>query len=128
MSKCLNPECLTENYPNDDTCKKCGSKLLLKNRYRAVRIIGEGGFGRTFYGIDESEGGNSRCVIKQFLPQAQGTSNKKKAKTLFAQEAKQLEKLGTHSQIPKFLDYFSQDNHQYLFLSALQCQFCWPNL
>ncbi|MGY6530143.1 MAG: tetratricopeptide repeat protein [Cyanobacterium sp.] len=114
MSKCLNPDCLTENYPRDDTCKKCGSKLLLKNRYRAIRVIGEGGFGRTFYGIDENERANSRCVIKQFLPQAQGTSNKKKAKALFAQEARQLEKLGTHAQIPKFIDYFSQNNHQYL--------------
>ncbi|WP_069790772.1 tetratricopeptide repeat protein [Cyanobacterium sp. IPPAS B-1200] len=114
MSKCFNPDCLTENYPKDDTCKNCGSKLLLKNRYRAVRIIGEGGFGRTFYGIDDQKTAGSRCIIKQFLPQAQGTSNKKKAKTLFAQEARQLEKLGTHPQIPKFFDYFTQDGRQYL--------------
>lgn len=114
MSKCFNPNCLTENYPKNDTCQNCGSNLLLKNRYRAIRIIGEGGFGRTFYGIDEYQGIHSPCVIKQFLPQAQGTSNRKKAKILFAQEAKQLEKLGTHGQIPKFFDYFTQDNHQYL--------------
>ena len=114
MSKCFNPDCLTENYPQDDTCKNCGAKLLLKNRYRAIRVIGEGGFGRTFYGVDEHKSLESRCVIKQFLPQAQGTRNKKKAKALFAQEAKQLEKLGTHPQIPKFFDYFTQNDHQYL--------------
>ncbi|MBE9223619.1 tetratricopeptide repeat protein [Cyanobacterium stanieri LEGE 03274] len=114
MSKCFNPDCLIDNYPQDDTCKNCGSKLLIKNRYRAIRIIGEGGFGRTFYGIDESQAVNSQCVIKQSLPQAQGTTNRKKAKALFTQEAKQLEKLGANEQIPKFFDYFSQDNRQYL--------------
>ena len=51
-------------------------------------------------------------MIKQFLPQAQGTSNIEKAGELFAQEAERLDELGKHPQIPELLAYFIQDNRQ----------------
>jgi len=42
------------------------------------------------------------CVIKQFLPQAQGTNNIEKAAELFKLEAAQLDELGRkHPQIPE---------------------------
>ncbi|MFZ1026488.1 MAG: 4-Cys prefix domain-containing protein, partial [Limnoraphis robusta] len=53
MSQCLNPDCLFNNPPNTLFCQRCGVKLLLAERYRAVEIIGQGGFGRTFKAIDE---------------------------------------------------------------------------
>ncbi|UZQ56021.1 hypothetical protein OOK60_08165 [Trichothermofontia sichuanensis B231] len=34
-------------------CQTGGSKLLLRDRYQAVRQLGEGGSGRTFLAIDE---------------------------------------------------------------------------
>ncbi|WP_373478455.1 protein kinase [Geminocystis sp.] len=114
MTKCLNPKCLHENKLGDKICQKCGNKLLLKERYRAIKIIGQGGFGRTFLAIDEDKPSKSYCVIKQFLPQAQGIDNLKKAAELFAQEAHRLDELGKHSQIPELLAYFTQDNRQYL--------------
>jgi len=87
---------------------------MLKERYRAIKQIGEGGFGRTFLAIDEDKL-NQICVIKQFLPQAQGTNNIEKASELFKLEAVQLAELGhTHPQIPELLAYFTQDNKQYL--------------
>lgn len=126
MSKCLNPDCLTQNsFTTLKFCQKCGSKLLLKERYRAIKIIGEGGFGRTFLAIDEDKPSKPDCVIKQFLPQAQGTSSLEKASELFAQEAERLDELGKHPQIPELLAYFTQDNRQYLiqeFIEGLNLQ------
>ncbi len=114
MSQCLNPECLTINPDNFQFCQKCGDKLLLVERYWAKSILGQGGFGRTFLAVDEFKPSKPFCVIKQFLPQAQGTETVAKAAELFAQEAERLELLGKHSQIPELFAYFSVDNRQYL--------------
>jgi len=116
ISYCLNPNCSSPaiNRPDTKFCATCGFKLVLKERYRAIKQIGEGGFGRTFLAIDEDKL-NQICVIKQFLPQAQGTNNIEKASELFKLEAVQLAELGhTHPQIPELLAYFTQDNKQYL--------------
>jgi formylglycine-generating enzyme required for sulfatase activity len=88
--------------------------LLLANRYRAVRIIGKGGFGRTFLAIDEFKPSKPACVIKQFLPRADDEYGLQKATELFAQEAVRLDDLGKHGQIPELLAYFTQEERQYL--------------
>src|SRR5918997_409224 len=112
---CLNPDCKhPENRSDALACQSCGSKLLLQERYRAIRPIGQGGFGRTFLAVDESQQSQARCVIKQFFPQHQGTNSVQKATELFRQEATRLEVLGKHRQIPELLAYFDQDDHQYL--------------
>ncbi|WP_414569669.1 protein kinase domain-containing protein [Nostoc sp. CCY 9925] len=115
MSYCLNPRCpKPENSGNVKFCLTCGSKLLLKERYRAIKPIGQGGFGRTFLAVDEDKPSKPRCVIKQFYPQAQGTNTVQKAVELFNQEAVQLDELGNHPQIPELLAYFTQEDRQYL--------------
>jgi serine/threonine protein kinase len=121
MSKCLNPDCLQTNSKTT-FCQKCGSKLLLTDRYRALEILGQGGFGRTFLAVDEHKPSQPYCVIKQFLPQAQGTNNQEKAGELFKQEAIQLEHLGKHQQIPELFAYFIQDNRQYLVQEYIEGQ------
>lgn len=114
MRQCLNPDCLRPNPDDSQFCQQCGSKLLLVERYWAKSILGEGGFGRTFLAVDELRPSKPPCVIKQFLPQAQGTASVQKASDLFAQEAQRLEELGKHSQIPDLLAYFTHENRQYL--------------
>lgn len=115
MRHCLNPGCLHPSNPeNHQFCIKCGQKLLLRERYWAQRILGQGGFGRTFLAVDEDKPSKPFCVIKQLLPQAQGTDNLDKAAELFAQEAEQLEQLGHHDQIPELLAYFTDNDQQYL--------------
>jgi serine/threonine protein kinase len=115
MSYCLNPRCPKPQNTNDERfCLSCGSKLLLKDRYRAIRPIGQGGFGRTFLAVDEDKPSKPHCVIKQFYPQAQGTSTVQKAVELFNQEAMRLDELGEHPQIPDLLAYFTQEDRQYL--------------
>ncbi|MBC1222855.1 serine/threonine protein kinase [Nostoc sp. UCD121] len=115
MSYCLNPHCPKPENPTDvKFCRTCGSKLLLKERYRAIKPIGQGGFGRTFLAVDEDKPSKPRCVIKQFYPQSQGTNTLAKAVELFNQEAVQLDELGKHPQIPELLAYFTQEDRQYL--------------
>ncbi|MEK9514371.1 SUMF1/EgtB/PvdO family nonheme iron enzyme [Limnospira fusiformis PMC 851.14] len=114
MSQCLNPDCLHINPEGCNFCQKCGSKLRLVERYYAKSILGQGGFGRTFLAVDDFKPSKPPCVIKQFLPQAQGTATLEKAAQLFDQEAQRLEILGKHSQIPELLAYFTADNRQYL--------------
>ncbi|EAW37146.1 serine/threonine-protein kinase [Lyngbya sp. PCC 8106] len=120
MSQCLNPDCLLNNLPNTLFCQRCGVKLLLAERYRALEIIGQGGFGRTFKAIDEFKPSKPFCVIKQFFPQAQGTETVEKAKQLFEQEAVRLDELGKHPQIPELYAYFTQENRQYLVQEYIQ--------
>ena len=113
MSYCLNPHCSQpENTDDVKFCQICDTKLLLKERYRAIKPIGQGGFGRTFLAVDEDKPSKPPCVIKQFLPQ--GTNTVQKAVDLFNQEAIQLDELGQHSQIPALLAYCNQDDRQYL--------------
>ncbi|MEM7555438.1 MAG: serine/threonine-protein kinase [Cyanobacteria bacterium P01_A01_bin.84] len=115
MSYCLNPGCLQpQNTYNEKFCVSCGNRLLLKERYRAIKPIGHGGFGRTFLAVDEDKPSQPQCVIKQLHPQAQGTSTLEKAVQLFTQEAMRLDELGKHPQIPELLAYFIQDDRHYL--------------
>ncbi|MEH1820406.1 MAG: tetratricopeptide repeat protein [Nostoc sp.] len=115
MICCLNPDC--HNPPNSDRtmfCSNCGTGIVvLRNRYRPIKSLGGGGFGKTYLAEDIDKL-NEYCVIKQFAPQVQGTAALNKATELFEQEAKQLQQLGNHRQIPTLLAYFNQDNRLYL--------------
>ncbi len=114
ISYCFNRDCQQpKNSDNSNRCISCGSSLLLKNRYRAVKLIGYGGFGRTFQGIDESQVSKPYCAIKQFWLQS-GNPSREKAAELFSQEAQRLEVLGTHPNIPALQDYFVEAKDQYL--------------
>ncbi|NES24963.1 MAG: serine/threonine protein kinase, partial [Symploca sp. SIO3E6] len=115
MSYCLNPNCRKPQNPQGCRfCQSCGSKLLLRERYRALRVIGQGGFGKTFLAEDEDKPSKPKCVIKQFLPQVQGSNSIQLAARLFEQEAVRLDDLGKHSQIPELLAHFEQNGQLYL--------------
>lgn len=115
MSFCLNPDCQQpRNSSEAKFCQSCGSVLLLGDRYRALKPLGSGGFGRTFLAVDEYKPSKPRCVIKQFRREEQGTRNLQKAVALFVREAQRLEELGKHPQIPDLLAHFEQDDRQYL--------------
>lgn len=132
MSYCLNPNCSQPQNPlSVKFCLNCGTKLLLKDRYRAIQPLGQGGMGRTFLSLDEHRL-KSRCVIKQLLPapEIQGNSKAlKKAVELFEQEAIRLLELGEqHPQIPALLAYFEQDKRLYLVQQLIEGQDLWQEL
>jgi WD40 repeat protein len=115
MAYCLNSEC-AKPYNSDQSqfCLTCGNKLRLKDRYQAIDIIGQGGFGKTFLAVDDDKPSKPRCVIKQFFPQSQDTDTRQKASELFAQEAIRLDELGKHPHIPELLAYITINQQQYL--------------
>ncbi|MBW4577187.1 MAG: pentapeptide repeat-containing protein [Aphanothece sp. CMT-3BRIN-NPC111] len=126
MSHCLNPDCAKpENPKYAEICQACGSKLLLRDRYRVVKALGQGGFGATFIAVDESLPGEPTSVIKQLRPTATAPEVLQMARELFEREARTLGKIGNHPQVPRLLDYFEDHKQFYLvqeYVSGLTLQ------
>lgn len=115
MTLCVNPDCKQPN--NTDTaqfCASCNSKLRLLERYRPIKLIGKGGFGRTFLAIDEHKPSKPNCAVKQLNFIARSPEEINKPIQLFEQEAVLLEALGNHSQIPTLLASFTQGEYLYI--------------
>ncbi|OUL23670.1 bifunctional serine/threonine-protein kinase/formylglycine-generating enzyme family protein [Nostoc sp. 106C] len=126
MQICQNLNCSNPFNPDSNRfCISCGQSSfgkLLGNRYRVLKILGEGGFGKT-YTAEDTGRFDDVCVIKQFFPQVSGTAALSKAAELFKQEAKRLYELGeNHSQIPRLLAYFEQGSSLYLVQEFIQGQ------
>ena len=100
-----------ENISGTRFCLQCGEKLAPQSaqgvypglvlkaneaapRYRIVRQLGQGGFGRTYLAQDLHRF-EELCVLKEFAPQVQGTYALQKAEELFEREAGVLYKLTT---------------------------------
>lgn len=114
ISYCVNPNCSDpKNHPKLKKCNSCGCNLILNNRYRVIKMLGKGGFGATFVGVDLTVVGDPLCVVKQLRPIADDPQALKTAISLFEREAKTLDKIN-HPQIPKLRDYFSDQGQFYL--------------
>jgi WD40 repeat protein len=104
---CFNPNCQESQNPEVNRfCGSCGHRLLLAERYHAIRLLGQGGFARTFLAIDRAQTPASLCVIKQFWGEAQDIQ------TLLPPGFEGGE-LGLSSQIPLVRDQFMQEGVLY---------------
>ncbi|WP_219904501.1 serine/threonine-protein kinase [Stenomitos frigidus] len=86
---------------------------MLCNRYRILKLLGQGGFGRTFLVRDEQSDIASFCVIKQLFLQTHD-SDRPRASERFQQEVQRLAELGDHPQIPQLLATFEEDGYAFI--------------
>jgi eukaryotic-like serine/threonine-protein kinase len=101
MSYCLNPKCTNPadlmNTNSSIFCRNCGANLLIKNKYRVIKLLGSGGFSRTF----ELEANGTKKVLKVLnLSLFSDSENKSKIVNLFKREAEVLIHLKNYG-IPK---------------------------
>lgn len=88
---------------------------MLENRYRIIRELGDGGFGKTYVAEDIHMPSNRCCVIKQLKPMNQGSEIYQLVQNRFLREAAILEQLGGGSnQIPTLYAYFESNGQFYL--------------
>lgn len=98
------------NKGSHSFCTHCGEALpltvgqVIDNRYEIARILGQGGFGRSYLAIDRQKS-RQKCVLKEFAPQVVKPQDLQKAKELFEREASVLKKI-QHPQIPRFHSSF----------------------
>ncbi|WP_414565358.1 MULTISPECIES: CHASE2 domain-containing protein [unclassified Anabaena] len=93
---------------------KITGDLLLGGRYQISKVLGAGGFGRTYLAKDTQRPGYPICVVKQLMPARRDTRFLSVARRLFKTEAEILEVLGKHQQIPELLAYFEVNEEFYL--------------
>ena len=85
---------------------------LLQNRYRIIKMLGQGGFGRTYLAEDTGRF-QERCAVKEFVPTQGEAGFSDKATQLFQREASVLYQI-SHPQIPKFQATFEEEDRLFL--------------
>ena len=95
------------NYPSE-----IPSGSYVDRRYKVVKTLGQGGFGRTYL-VKDKRRFEKYCVLKEFVPQVTDESAIAKSRELFEREAKVLNQL-EHRQIPKFFGWFEENNRLFL--------------
>lgn len=110
MSYCFSADCQNPHNPDGTRfCQSCGGNLLLKERYRALKILARSSVSQSFLAVDEDHPSHPRCVVKHFFPKYIA-SNGLNASVL----ASRLSDLGKHPYIPELWAWFEQDGHGYL--------------
>ncbi len=94
---------------------------IISNRYKIVKVLAEGGFGKTFLTEDTHLPSGRHCVIKQLKPVTNNPQIYKLVQDRFQREAAILEELGNgNNRIPNLYAYFSEQDQFYLVQEYIQ--------
>ncbi|MFP4414046.1 protein kinase domain-containing protein, partial [Coleofasciculus sp.] len=88
------------------------SGTILQARYHLIRVLGQGGFGRTYLAEDLNRF-KELCVLKELIPPQTEAYTLEKSKELFQREATTLYQI-KHPQVPEFRATFEQDKRLFL--------------
>ena len=141
----LCPSCMSENQQNAITCIICGAGLqvntqpshflpdnsiLQQGKYQIKKIIGDGGFGITYEGVDLVN--NRKVAIKENWPEKgirQGTTivwpytitpkDRQWQLKKFASEAQYVAQC-SHPSIVKVYDWFEENNTAYMTMALVE--------
>ncbi|SDA23087.1 Serine/threonine protein kinase [Ruminococcus sp. YE71] len=143
------PYCMNELKGNESVCGRCGKEpasytapphmlpheALLNNRYLVGSVIGEGGFGITYIGLDSLL--DYRVAIKEFYPNGMVNRNNtvsndvrsisaesakdliSKSREHFLGEARMLAKFNNEKGIVEVKDFFEENNTVYIVMEYL---------
>ncbi len=87
---------------------------ILRGRYEIISPLGSGSFGVVYLAKDMDRPGQPQCIVKQLKPLANDPYTLQVAERLFTEEARVLESVGNHEQIPILLAHFTENNEFYL--------------
>ncbi len=85
---------------------------LINYRYLIQKVLGQGGFGRTYLASD-TQRFDDTCVLKEFVPSHRAEYLIEKSRELFEREARVLYQIN-HPQIPKFLAWFTDQERLFI--------------
>ncbi|WP_299485984.1 serine/threonine protein kinase [Acaryochloris sp. IP29b_bin.137] len=106
---------MTNSGANTPNVQPPQTPTLLNNRYRVIKILGDGGFGTTFLAEDTQMPSRRQCVIKQLKPIDNNPQIYQLVKDRFQREAAILERLGeSHDQIPRLYAFLEEAGQFYL--------------
>lgn len=86
--------------------------MRVGGRYTVQRVLGQGGFGRSYL-VEDTQRFGEQCVLKEFFPANKSARSLQKAIDLFKREAKTLYQIN-HPQVPKFLACFTQGQRLFI--------------
>ncbi len=141
--------CMQERYENEAFCGYCGYKhgdenssrclragTLLRERYLIGKVLGEGGFGITYIGFDQTL--QKRVAVKEYFPSELVTRDTstgektelsvltggsaeqyKKGLERFVKEAENLARFNSLSGIVSVKDFFYENNTAYMVMEYI---------
>jgi serine/threonine protein kinase len=117
--------CGAANQDQAERCFACEGPLhvpsrepLLKERYRILVAVGQGGFGAV-YKVEDTQGGNRLLAMKEINLSALTAQEAIEATDAFNREVYLLSDL-THPNLPRIYDYFTDREHWYLVMDFIE--------
>ena len=117
--------CGAANQNQAERCFVCEAPLhvparepLLKERYRILVPVGQGGFGAV-YKVEDTHGGNRLLAMKEINLSALTAEEAIEATAAFSRELHLLSDL-THLNLPRIYDHFTDREHWYLVMDFIE--------
>src|SRR2546426_8148729 len=117
--------CGAANQHQAECCCVCEAPLhvptrepLLKERYRVLAPVGQGGFGAV-YKVEDTQNGDRLLAMKQINLSALTSQEATEATDAFNREVHLLSDL-THPNLPRIYDYFTDREHWYLVMDFIE--------